>query len=620
MNRAVLALLITLFIPWPSEQAAQTPQSYGMTYRLGMSRPASHLFEVRIDVRIPAADRSPYIDLQIPRWQPGRYAVADFAKNIQEFSASGDNQPLSWTKIDDQTWRVQRQGRMDITAVYKVFGNDLSGTYAQLDVGHASYTGGELFMYIVGHKADPVELRVEPPPTWRVINGRTETPGQLAWKYPNYETMIDNPTEVGPDWTLDQFSVNGKTYRVVVHSRGNEAGRRPALVHDLERIVRAELSMWGIPEFDNYTFLFHFSADDRSSDGMEHLTSTHIIEPGVLAETGSYNAAVRTAAHEFFHAWNVKRLRPAELGPWDWTKPAATRALWIAEGFTEYYGVSMFYRAGFSDSSEFVSSLSDTVTAVENTPGSRLMSAEASSMAAPFLDAALHRQKTNLSNTSVSYYLKGELIALTLDLIIRGRTKGQRSLDDVMRHAYDQFYLKSANSSYYLKGRGYTIEEFANIVSEIAGTNMDGFFARYVRGTETLPYDEALGYVGLRLKKSPGYLPYTGGIVIDPDDHVSLRLGALPAQSPAERGGLQEGDALLAIGGTPVSRQNWQSLLNHYKQEQGNRVPISVRRFRKTLELSIQLAEPDVFDYHIEIDPNASFAAKQLRNAWLSAK
>ena len=143
---------------------------------------------------------------------------------------------------------------------------------------------------------------MQPPGNWRIINGRTERPGQKDWKYPNYELLIDNPTEIGADWTLDDFKVGGKTYHVVIHSRGDEGGRRQAFVRDLEKIVNAEVSMWGQPEFDSYTFLFHFAADDRSSDGMEHLVSTQIVEPGVLGDRSSYQAALRTAAHEFFHA------------------------------------------------------------------------------------------------------------------------------------------------------------------------------------------------------------------------------------------------------------------------------------------------------------------------------
>jgi predicted metalloprotease with PDZ domain len=375
--------------------------------------------------------------------------------------------------------------------------------------------------------------------------------------------------------------------------------------------------MWGQPEFDSYTFLFHFAADDRSSDGMEHLVSTQIVEPGVLGDRSSYQAGLRTAAHEFFHAWNVKRLRPAELGPWDWTRPAATRALWIAEGFTQYYGALMYHRAGLDDAAAFLRNVADTIATIETSPASKLMSAEASSMAAPFIDSALHRQRTNLPNTSLSYYLKGELIALNLDLLIRGWTGGRRSLDDVMRRAYDEFYVKSANESYYLKGRGYAIEDFARIVSEVAGRDMNDWFAKYVRGVDTLPYDDALGAVGLRLIKAPASQPYTAGIVIDRDDRQTLRLGALPTDSPAERAGLQQGDVLVSIGSATVSRENWFSTLNRYKQ--GDRVPVTVRRFRRTVELSIVLGLPDLYDYRIEEIPNAPAAAKMFREAWLGA-
>src|SRR5213594_3389898 len=607
--RCLFVLSLALFA------RAQTLPSYLISYRLAMSRPASHLFEVTIDISIPAVDTSAFVDLQMPRWQPGRYSVADFAKNVQQFSAQSQNQPLEWDKVDDQTWRVQRRGQRIITATYKVFGDDLSGTYAQLDAGHGNYTGGEIFMYVAGHKQDSVELHVEPPPNWRVSNGRTERFDQHDWKYPNYELMIDNPTEIGPDWTVDDFRLAGKTFHVVVHSRGDESGRRPDFVRDLEKIVRAETKMWGTPEFDSYTFLFHFAADNRSSDGMEHLNSTQIIQPGILADRGSYYAALSTAAHEFFHAWNVKRLRPVELGPWDWTKPAATRALWIAEGFTQYYGIEMYHRAGFADSGEFLSDLAETIATIENSPASKLMSAEASSMAAPFIDRASYRDRTNLQNTSLSYYLKGELIALNLDLLIRGRTNGRQSLDDVMRRAYDEFYVKSPNSSYYLKGRGYTIEDFQRIVSQVAGTDMAGWFEKYVRDVETLPYDESLALVGLRLAKTVASEPYTAGIVVDLEDRQALRLGALGTGSPAENAGMQQGDILVSIAGTSVSRENWHRVLNRYKQ--GDRLAVTVRRFRQTLDLTLQLGPPDVYDYRIGEIPNASAEARKLRMGWL---
>src|SRR5207237_2500679 len=227
-------------------------------------------------------------------------------------------------------------------------------------------------------------------------------------------------------------------------------------------------------------------------------------------------------------------LRPIELGRWDWTNTAATRGLWIGEGFTQYYGVEMYHRAGFEDSAGFLRSLADTIGDVEESPAAKLMSAEASSMAAPFMDRALYRDRTNLQNTSLSYYVKGELIALNLDLVIRGRSNGQRSLDDVMRTAYDEFYVKSPAATYYLKGRGYTIEDFAGIVSRVAGTDMSGWFAKYVHGVERLPYDEAFAAVGLRLVRSSANQPYTAGIAIDRRDSQNLRLGRARTRSSSE--------------------------------------------------------------------------------------
>src|SRR5262245_11170040 len=223
------------------QNVSQSAPFRSIDYTLSMSQPVSHLFEVAIDIETPNGTPLATVDFQMPRWQPGRYSSADFAKNVQEFSARAGDQRLPFRKIDDQTWRVETRGNRSFTVSYKVFGNDLSGTFAQLDATHGNYTGGEVFMYVVGHKQDPVELNIRPPSGWRVINGRSERPNQTSWRYPNYEILIDNPTEVGPDWTLDQFTAGGKVYYVVVHSRGSEGDLRPNFVRDLQKIVNAEV-------------------------------------------------------------------------------------------------------------------------------------------------------------------------------------------------------------------------------------------------------------------------------------------------------------------------------------------------------------------------------------------
>lgn len=592
-------------------------------YRLAMPRPASHLFEVSIEVQM-GSGAAEHLDFQMPKWSPGRYAVFDFAKNVQEFrAASGicppggrcDMAARPVTRLDDQTWRVSTPGTESLTVTYKVFGDDLSGTFSQLDARHANFNGGSIFMYIVGHKPDPVGLTINPPAGWRIVNGRMGRTDQHEWQFPNYDLLIDTPTEIAPDWTVDDFKVDGKTYHVVVHSFGDEGGKRAALIRDIEKIVRAETAMWGAPEFDSYTFLIHFAADDRSGDGMEHLTSTQIIQPGALADPGVYENTLGTAAHEFFHVWNVKRLRPVELGPWDWTRPANTRGLWVAEGLTNYYGHLMLLRAGLMNEERFLSRESGTISFVENSPGSRLMSAEEASLSAPFLDDAPHAQRTNLLNTSISYYSKGEVLGLVLDLLIRGKTQGRASLDDVMRRMYEEFYIGSPNATYYLRGRGYTTEDFERVASGVAGTDLHDFFTRYVRGLQIPPYDEALAAVGLRLVREPAREPYTAGILFDWRNSGDPTVLTVRNNSAAENAGLEEGDAIVSVANKSVTRETFETALNLFRQ--GDRVPITVRRDRRNIQTSITLGGPDRYDYRIVKRDDASPQALALRAAWL---
>jgi predicted metalloprotease with PDZ domain len=618
----VLLLLTISFAVVAQDQALK------IDYRLAMPHPGSHLFEVSIEVARPADSNIDSLDFQMPKWAPGRYAVFDFAKNVQEVSARNvcppgldcdlANPPL--TRVDDQTWRVdlgrfKLPGRQTIVFFnYKVFADDLSGTFSEIDSRHANFNGGCVFMYVVNHKQDPVTLAIDPPKGWRITNGRTDRPDQREWQFPNWDIMIDTPTEIGPNWTEDIFKVDGKTYHVVVHSLGNEANRRGALVRDIEKIVRAETAMWGPPEFDSYTFLVHFAADGHSNDGMEHLTSTQIIMPGVLADASVYEETLDAIAHEFFHVWNVKRLRPIELGPWDFTRPANTRGLWIAEGITNYYGHLMQRRAGLWTDEKLWTTLVQQITEVENAPGSRLMSAEESSLSAPFIDDAPHAQETNLANTSISYYPKGEILGVTLDLLIRGRTNGKASLDEVMRRMYEEFYLKSPNATYYLRGRGYKNEDFERMVSAVAGADMSDFFKRYVRGVESPPYEEAFAQVGLRFVSEPQQ-PVSVGVAADESDANNFKVARVRPGSPASDAGLEAGDTISTFGGVKLSPTNLLKVISRYKP--GDRVALTVQRGRRAIPMSIVLGPPTVLSYRIEEMANATAEAKALRATWL---
>jgi predicted metalloprotease with PDZ domain len=434
---------------------------------------------------------------------------------------------LPLTRLDTQTWRVGTRFMKDmpalneVTFIYKVFADDLSGTFSQLDARHANFNGASVFVYVVGHKHDPVSLKVVAPAGWKVVNGQSKGESQTEFGFANYDLMIDTPTEAAPDFSVQTFEVGGKSYRVVVHSFGDEGGRRGDLTKAVERVVRAQVSMMPEPDYEQYTFLFHFDPTARRGDGMEHLNSTQIIETSALGSGRTFDEAVGTAAHEFFHVWNVKRMRPAGLGPWDFTRPVVTRGLWIAEGFTNYYGKLSQRRAGLWDDEQLLDSYASTIGGVENSPGSKLTSAVEASLLAPFIDRASSEQRTNLQSTVVSYYPKGETLAVALDLVIRGRSKGRASLDDVMRRAYQEFYLKAASDSYYLKGRAYTVEEFERLASEVTGLDLSDFFRRHVHGVAPPPYDEALAYHGLRMTRAATADPARHTYRIEKDDKAT---------------------------------------------------------------------------------------------------
>ncbi|HEU5238801.1 MAG TPA: PDZ domain-containing protein, partial [Pyrinomonadaceae bacterium] len=302
---------------------------------------------------------------------------------------------------------------------------------------------------------------------------------------------------------------------------------------------------------------------------------------------------------------------------WDFTRPANTRGLWIAEGITNYYGHLMQRRAALWNDQKLFAALVDQITEVENSAGSKLMSAEESSLSAPFIDDAPHAQQTNLANTSVSYYAKGETLGLVLDLLIRGKTNGKASLDDVMRRMYEEFYLKTPNASYYLRGRGYTAEDFEKVVSQMAGTDMSEFFKRHVRGVEPPPYEEACAQVGLRFLRTP-QAPVTIGIVGDDSEEINFKIGSLRPDSPAAAAGLQVGDVITLFGGNRFTPLSYLKVLARYKP--GDRVQVSFLRAGRPLTTMVTLGTPQVFNFRIEENLNASAEAKALRAAWLNGK
>ncbi len=468
-----------------------------IAYRVAMPDPASHLYEIALDID---GARGSTLPLQLPVWSPGRYAKMDFAKNIQEFRATdASGAPLAWDKTNGSRWVVRTGGARGVRVRYKSFDNSLSGTFSVLDTAHANWNGASLFMYVDGHKQDAVTLAIAPPAGWHVLNGDTRSAGQREYRFENYDRLIDTPTEVAPGFLVDSFVVDGKKYRTMVHHNGiAPESARVRFVRDVEKVVRYENGVFGAPPLDQYTFLFHIGY--AGGDGMEHLYSTQIIDrrPWTGNDTLAVLPGIGTAAHEYFHVWNVKRVRPAALGPFDYTREIYQPSLWVAEGWTQYYGQAALHRAGVTDLNEFYRSMAGIVSPNLTAPGRKEVSARMASFHAPFWDGAVQQQPTNGANSFFSYYTKGAGLALYLDLYLRTKSGNRRSLDDVFASLRRRSW-GAPTASYYLQGRGYTELDVERAASEVAGEDMHPWFERYVAGTEDLDYDALLAGAGLRL-------------------------------------------------------------------------------------------------------------------------
>jgi predicted metalloprotease with PDZ domain len=499
-------------------------QRYRIEYTIAMPDPASHLYAITIF--LGGLDGRP-VELQMPVWSPGRYAKMDFAKNVQDFAVvSSDGEPIRWDKVNGSRWRVQPGASRSMRVTYRVFANaPMSGTFSVLDTLHANWNGPSLFMYVEGQKPTPVSLAVDAPANWTIINGEVTRPGQRLFHFPNYDLMVDTPTEVAPAGSLllDSFVVDNRFYRVMLHHNGEiPAGARERFVRDVESIVRYQNSVFTPPPLEQYTFMFNIGFP--GGDGMEHLTSTQIHNFRAWTDTATLLPGLTTASHEYFHVWNVKRVRPVALGPFDYTREQYLPSLWVAEGWTQYYGFVTLRRGGVEGDSAFYRRMAGLLQENLTAPGRKEVSARMASFHAPFWDGAPQGQPTNGANTFFSYYTKGAGIAAYLDLFIRNRTNNARSLNDAFNNLRARTW-SAPKTSYYLQGRGYTEDDVERAVSEAAGTSMREWFNTYVAGVEDMNFDEALGWAGLRLVRAE-----TGPWTIEeiPDatpEQIRVRLG-----------------------------------------------------------------------------------------------
>ncbi len=569
-----------------------------INFMVSMPKPWTHLLEV--EMRLASAQMPAQAELKMPVWTPGSYLVREYARHVQNFSATNAaGNPLEWRKISKNTWQIDTKGAKEIVAKYEVYANELTVRTNELTDGHAFFTPAALLMFPKGELSSPSTVKVNPYGNWKVATGLPPVAGQPnTFRAANFDVLYDSPFEVS-NYKEIKFTVQGKPHRYIFSGEGNYDMEKTA--QDTEKIITEASKIFGDLPYDDYTFIVNL----RGGGGLEHLNSTALQwqKFGFKPES-RYKAFLNLVAHEYFHLWNVKRIRPDVLGPFDYENENYTKLLWVAEGGTSYYEGVLLRRAGLITDEEFLESKASQLQQLQERPGRFETSLEDASF-----DAWIkyYRQDENSINNQISYYDKGDIVNFMLDVEIRGASGGAKSLDSVMRHLYDEFSKK---------GKNFTPEDYQKVSEMMAGRSLEEFFDKYVRGTEEINYDSILKGIGLQLQTktaSAKEQPYLGANLGETDGRLTVR--SLPADSPAYQWGLNTGDQIVAVDGYRAGQTFIQSYLNEKKP--GDKVKLTIFRFDELREIEVTLGGKTQPNYRIVAVENPSDGQKQLYRGYL---
>jgi len=557
-------------------------------YTVTIKSPASHLYDVEMAIR---GLREPSVSVSIPAWSPGIYRIENYARNIQEFQAQNNrNQPLKSEQIDKQTWRITKTPTDDLNVRYRVYS-------LQLDDQMADLAPPATFMYVVGQKHVPYNVKYNTPGGWKVFTG-LDKKGDRYYAS-DYDIFIDAPAFIG-DFRVLEFETGGAHHHLVFSKRDISMSA-PQVISDVQDIVEATKSIFGKLPYKEYVFLF--KVQPQAGNGVEHLNSTRIAvgENDFVSQT-SYRQFLTTVAHEFFHVWNVKRIRPAVLGPFDYTREVQTRSLWFSEGITSYYGDLLLERAGIDMPTEFLSRMAVVIDSLEHSPGRRLMSAEDASWNAWL-------RGDNADNNSVSYYVKGQILGLLLDIEIRARTKNRKNLDDVMRYLME---------NYADKGIGFPEDGVLKALETVSGSDFREFYEIAVQGRQELDYNRYLKQAGLtvdvQLQPASIYL----GIEFESGESNLPRVRRVAANSPAERAKVDIGDFLIAMNEERLTFENFRSRLHSHSI--GETIRLTVLRGQRLVNLNIVPVEYQEERWQLNEVGRPTPEQLELKNGWLGIK
>ena len=599
---AVLAAVLVMQIG-----GTATAQTGGDPVRYTLAFPEPHTHYIEVTANIPTGGR-PAVELMMAVWTPGSYMVREYSRNVEGVSAATpEGRTLAVEKTDKNRWRVTTGGARAVTVKYRVYAREMSVRTNWVEAGFAMINGAPTYLTPVDEVKRPYEVIIQPAAEWRVSTTALPELGGGAHRYraPDYDTLVDSPILVGNP-AIHEFTVSGKRHALVnIGEEGVFDGVRAA--RDLETIVRAHEQFWGSLPYDRYLFMNVLTSvpGQIPGGGLEHRNSTLLMASRWTTRTrGAYLGWLELASHELFHAWNGKRLRPTELGPFNYEDENLTRGLWVVEGMTDYYGELLVHRAGLSAQSEYLEALANKIEELQTTPGRAVQPVDLASF-----DAWIkyYRPDENTPNASVSYYTKGAVLAFLLDARIRKATGGVKSLDDVMRAAYEK----------YSGGRGFLPDEFRTAAEQVSGINLGSFWAAGIQGTGELDYAEALELLGLRFRP-----------VVPTDSSARAWLGAttrndagrlvvtqVRRDTPAFAAGVNVDDEIIAIDEFRVRADQLTARLDQYRP--GDSVTLLVARRDQLIRLPVQLKAEPARQWRLEVNPGATDAQQRQRARWL---
>jgi predicted metalloprotease with PDZ domain len=577
----VLALLSSLAAPVGGQTAPDT-----VRYVVTLSDPATKTFRVSAEFRNPGRE----LLASLPSWSPGSYTVENYARNVRNFSATDSSgRTLTWDKLDPDTWRV-RTGNAGVTRLAFEYGADsLDLDKSKIFDDFAFYNGTNLFLFEPKHMDLPATVTLELPAGWKVATGLPEAGAPNRFAAANYDQLVDAPTFVG-DFQLDSFTAGGRPARLAVYPATAFTDDQRAQTREaIDRILTAENTITGVTPYDTYTVLIYLGKWGTGfAGGLEHANSHFdILDPAFAqAFEQAFPLLQSLLAHEAFHLWNVKRIRPAAMWPYDYDTWQPTELLWFSEGVTDYYADLAVTRAGLYTPDMFMAKIEENLTRIDAEPAPVAVE-----------DASLNTWLSPTYGDPYVYYPKGALIGLLLDIRIRKASGNRSSLDTVVRQLYQDFYAK---------GRGFTTDDLLELLRRAGDEDVADFYRQFIDGRDPLPLTETLQLAGMRLERQELTEPFLG-ISGAPTPAGELEISSVAPESPAAEAGLQPGDTLLAVGEVEVKgNPTWSDPFRAaYRDKEGAPLPVRVRRDGKEQVLAATVRLRKRVENHVSRDESA---------------